>query len=138
MKPILVLLFFVVVVVQPNPAYFFTDEVPPLPSDERALDAAIAAWSAALGRPVSRPIMRRGACFGFLALACANRSPGKIVIVDFKNYDPTTVLMHEVGHVIGVDHINGDALMSRTTWDFKPLKMPTPAAIAAARGISPE
>lgn len=84
---------------------------------------AISAWSAALQTPIDSPRIQVGDCPAtedrdFVAVACVadddsiNVSP-RILHPGMIHVDLRTILLHEVGHVLGVPHIPGDALMER-------------------------
>lgn len=103
---------------------------------QNSLTAAVNSWAVVLGRPVEIPPIHFGTC-GFVtnALACADRETYAIISTglesDNKEYDLKSILMHEVGHLLGVPHIDGDALMD-PVYQQK-LDWPTPAAVALAK-----
>lgn len=103
----------------------------------RQLAPALIAWETALGHDIRRPELLsdgKEAC-SMTAVACAGRLQYKIhVALSSTQYDIRNVLMHEIGHLLGVPHITGDALMSESRDENeKPLVAPTPAAIALAK-----
>ena len=97
-----------------------------------ALSEAVDAWSKALGHRVKRPKMFRGelVCLSATAIACADLEKYQIYI-SLDTTDKRSVLMHEVGHLLGVPHISGDPLMDpvHTTT----VEAPTEAAVALAK-----
>lgn len=105
-------------------------------ADQLALTAAMDAWSRALGPQyhISRPrliIGGDGACDTENdSIACSYAD--RIVIDHWSGQDKVTVMMHEIGHTLGVPHIAGDALMNAVLME-KPVKFPTPDAIALAK-----
>jgi hypothetical protein len=67
------------------------------------------------------------------AVACWDAEHGTIFIADFSTtLDKTTIMMHEVGHVLGVPHIDGDPLMDPSCC-ATPLEYPSEDAIAIAK-----
>jgi len=116
----------------------------PLPPDNdaehlRALRSARLAWKAALpGVAIPAPkllIGGAGACdIEEDSIACARHTDKAIIEDDLhgKSYeDLRTIFMHEIAHLLGVPHIEGDRLMDRTY--SHPLPQPTPAAVALAK-----
>jgi hypothetical protein len=101
---------------------------------EDAMQQAVAIWSDALGSKVGAPRLFEGYCHSDIALACAD--PERYIIIvamgapTEQHYDPTTVMLHEVAHLLGVPHIQGDELMDGNYQ--KRLEHPTAAAIALA------
>jgi hypothetical protein len=110
----------------------------PANQQERAsLNRAIEAWRAVLpaGFALPSPDLFDGspqACESEAAIACANLNSGDITISPLRRgaADLDTVLMHEVGHLLGVPHIEGDPLMN-AAYSVK-LSRPTRQAIALA------
>lgn len=108
------------------------------PEDERALQWAIEAWTEALGEfPIPHPLLLRsgpGGCGSDpLILACVVNHSNVIVIVDLQGDDEQTVLLHEVGHLLGVPHIIGDPLMNPNY--SKTQVVPSPFAVALAKVV---
>jgi hypothetical protein len=65
------------------------------------------------------------------ASACAFPESNRIVIVDLSQGRASTVMMHEMGHLLGVPHIFGDSLMDPMY--HGPVDKPSPAAVALAK-----
>lgn len=102
----------------------------------KAMDSALAKWRVALGHDVKRPEFlvsdNMGGCDDQSGLiACAQPSTYRIFVKSIFYADPETVLMHEIGHLLGVPHIEGDALMA-ATYQGK-VEKPTKLAVALAR-----
>jgi hypothetical protein len=91
-------------------------------------------WERALGHPI-RPatLVTNGDCSAdTAAIACADRINWTINIIGRgSEYDRTSVMMHEIAHLLGVPHIEGDPLME-SSYQQK-VDEPTPAAIALAK-----
>lgn len=99
------------------------------------LEAAVKSWESAIGIRIKTPTLYKrekdwAGCL--LAIACADVEHGEITVLDMGNHDPKEVLMHEVGHLLGVPHIDGDPLMSPVELDER-LVTPSPAAVALAK-----
>jgi hypothetical protein len=84
----------------------------------RALDVAVVAWRLALHDPsLETPKLTRGFCGDRWASACASSQQneieftGKLKGPDGTYADLPTVFMHEIGHILGVPHMDGDPLM---------------------------
>ncbi len=66
------------------------------------------------------------------AIACADRNTNTIYVASPReDVDRTTVMMHEIGHLLGVPHIEGDELMDKA-YQAKPLEIPSINAISIA------
>lgn len=108
------------------------------PVIEAVFDESLRAWSRALGRTIERPRLLRGypgIICGPIAFACASRWTNTIRLVNIPEHvHLRNILMHEIGHVLGVPHIEGDALMNAEYKDDgKLLSKPTASAVALAR-----
>lgn len=111
------------------------------PEHHKALAAARVAWIKALGpgARVPSPPLRLGspgACSGQEgkenAVACVHE--GSIIDEGLQNVKPlerVTIYMHELGHLMGVPHIDGDKLMNIEF--LGALAEPTKASVALAR-----
>jgi hypothetical protein len=103
-----------------------------------ALDSAVSEWSEALGREVKRPAlnMANGDCGAEYAgvIACADKRGYAIKVTAIYYADPRTVMMHELGHLLGVPHIEGDKLMNAVYGGA--VDHPTKFAVAIARVVS--
>lgn len=103
---------------------------------EYDLDFAIQAWRRALGVShlgITRPhilIAGKGGCSEY-AIACTIRGDIALDHADTP-VDYPTIFMHEVGHLLGVPHIEGDALMD-SAYQGKALTAPTPDSILLAK-----
>jgi len=116
---------------------------PPVPNftPQQQLHLAVMIWSKALGRSIPEPEFQFGICPGDPKfVACADKVHYRII---FRGFGPrrgttaedlTTVMMHEVGHLLGVSHIPGDKLMNPQM--SGPVAAPTPAAVAVAKAKS--
>lgn len=95
---------------------------------------AIAAWTKELGEvPIPRPELRhvtKDKC-GPYAIACADVEHNVINWIMNPDGDDITVFMHEYAHLLGVPHIDGDALMGPI--HDQHLDKPTPLAVAVAK-----
>jgi len=108
-----------------------------------ALTSAIVAWRKALGverLSIRRPRLlsgEKGSCSGTgTPIACATK--GDIVLDGIRDdaaIDYRTIFMHELGHLLGVPHIEGDQLMNESYLGKR--LTPTPQAIAIAKLWSP-
>lgn len=91
------------------------------PRDRMALIQAVAMWRVALGvpLPIAMPKLlkvEKGACdVEENAAACVSRPRwgDTILIEDIQEGDRLRVMLHEVGHLLGVPHIEGDVVMSK-------------------------
>jgi hypothetical protein len=74
---------------------------------------AVTKWEAALGHPIKPPLLIRGDCGEQeIAIACAEKSKWRIQIQRVSTmWNTEAVMIHEVGHLLGVPHIAGDVLM---------------------------
>jgi hypothetical protein len=96
------------------------------------LNRAAAEWSRALGREIPLPILHRGVCRDpVLDVACADRLRYVITVQNTRGVDRYTAYLHEMGHLLGVNHIVGDPVMD----DFYqgPALHITPAAVKQAK-----
>jgi hypothetical protein len=117
--------------------YLDTPLLPATQQQQASLARAIAAWKKVLPDDFDFPIpeLYQGSaarCEDLRAIACANPLLGMIVISQVRacDCDLDTVLMHEVGHLLGVPHIEGDELMDA---EYKAsVNLPTRPAIALA------
>lgn len=94
------------------------DDTPDKPiTDGKVLaefDYALAEWRNALGRKIKRPALRQGGarCHDVATtLACADMENYAVVLLRDKDVSLKTVFMHEIGHLLGVPHIENDPLM---------------------------
>ena len=96
-------------------------------------------WEKALGHQIPMPYLEdggEGSCSESVsAVACIDHF-GRII---FDHADTPlsvdglrAVYMHEIGHLLGVHHIDGDVLMGASL-AMRPPKAPTPAAVALAK-----
>ncbi len=68
------------------------------------------------------------------AIACASISEQCIYVAKAgDDVDRTTIMLHEIGHLIGVPHIEGDELMDATYKTGTVLNKPSADALAIAR-----
>jgi len=68
------------------------------------------------------------------AIACANEARKTIwVSTNGDGYDRTSVMLHEVGHLLGVPHIEGDELMDAKYSGM--VERPSDAALAIAKSL---
>lgn len=117
-----------------------------------ALDAATAAWREALGIQIPTPglYVIQGACrYGEFfekngGIASTDRAKYRIYIgnenPNLEASDPQHIFMHEIGHLLGVPHIEADPLM-KPVYQGDKLRAPTPFAVAlalAARRLPPK
>lgn len=107
-----------------------------------ALNEATAAWRTALGENIQKPILSPGYCEDEGAIACATINGNEIFfnarlrMRDGKRSDLKTVFMHEVGHLLGIHHIESDPLMD-ASYQGK-LDRPSVVAVAVAKTIRAE
>lgn len=104
-----------------------------------AMDSALEDWRIALGGklPIKRPRLVQspdGPCSNFNLLAFAEPELNRIVFCR----GPETgglhsVMLHEVGHLLGVPHIQDDPLMNSYRAEGHIVDKPTPFAIAIAK-----
>lgn len=102
-----------------------------------ALALAQVAWEDALGHPIHIPDLVTSSvpvCPGSadVIIACADQSAYQIVLVDLRGKNAKTVFMHEIGHLLGASHIEGDPLMKAAN-DGEVLERPTPWAVAMVK-----
>ncbi len=110
----------------------------------QAFHWAIKTWAAEFGGklPIKYPrIMKAedpstGYC-GSGLVAYADLENNRVVICQFYSHNPKTVMLHEVGHLLGIPHIDGDDLMKPTAGD-KELDEPSPFAVAIAKAAHPQ
>lgn len=80
-------------------------------------------------------VARPGYCGPSISIACADMTTQTIFISnDNEPVDRTTIMMHEIGHLLGVPHIEGDALMD-AKYQYKALDGPTDKAVAIAKTV---
>lgn len=121
--------------------YQFVDlRLPPMSNkvttvDRKALDYAIDAWTQELGYfPIAKPMLMRGECFDLpTVLACSLRDVNTIIIAKTDGYDEKTIMLHEVGHLLGVPHIIDDPLMDPNY--KKEQRGPSKFAVAIAKVV---
>ena len=90
-------------------------------------------WAdAGLVVPEFRMIAGEGNC-GPKAIACCDVGMKTIFLQqDGDGVDRTTIMMHEIGHLLGVPHIEGDPLMDKI-YSGKALSKPTDFAVSIAK-----
>jgi hypothetical protein len=100
---------------------------------ESAANLANQKWSAALGRPpLSFSLIANPDGCGPDAIACAAETTQTVWIAkDGADVDRTTIMMHEIGHLLGVPHIEDDPLMNPAYKGL--LDVPSPVAVAVAK-----
>jgi hypothetical protein len=104
----------------------------------RPANRAITAWIGVLSKRYENPtisfhlIADASGC-GPKAIACADSATSTIYVCQHgDNVDRTTVMMHEIGHLLGVPHITDDKLMEPIAEPNLVLEEPTEAAVALA------
>lgn len=107
----------------------------------QATDLAVKRWrSAGIWWVDSKPlrlVADPDACLP-VAIACSALANSTIYVSKIReDVDRTTIMMHEVGHLLGVPHIQGDVLMD-AEYQGEPLDAPTPAAVALAKQVHEE
>ncbi len=123
--------------IQPTSVWFNVPEPIEIkdPDLHRTLRSAVGAWAVALGKPVRIPELVTGypgvSC-SHSAIACVDTANYRIRLVNLKNEDTFTIFLHEIGHLLGVPHINGDPLM-KAEYSGEMLKEPTEFAVALAK-----
>jgi hypothetical protein len=103
---------------------------------DAAAHSALSKWTATgVTVPEFRLVAADGGCTP-KAIACADESTKTIFVMeDGDHVDRTTIMMHEIGHLLGVPHIDGDLLMDKA-YSGKALSAPTEFAIALARKVN--
>lgn len=128
-----------------SPAYFdYRDSPPVVLKDHKftdALDYAVGRWQFELPRyTVKRPELYQGQannCWegsNAQTIACADSKNYRITIQESQmdsKIDWQSIMLHEVGHLLGVPHIQGDALMD-SGYTHK-VESPTAFSIAIAK-----
>ena len=97
-----------------------------------ALLYAVREWSDSIRRPVRLPglvSIKNGCPVG--GLACADTGLYRIIVARIDGQDKRAVMLHEVAHLLGVPHIEGDPLMDGTYTGV--VEHPTPFAVALAK-----
>ncbi len=84
---------------------------------DRAFKQAIGSWEKSVGALGFQPHLFIGdisSCFDPRSIACAHTDGSNdiILIEESSGVDLKTVFMHEIGHLLGVPHIEGDDLMN--------------------------
>lgn len=101
-----------------------------------ALEQVMKEWKDATGISIPKPALKIGSCFNRAAIACASISDNTIWFTDLwvstEHVSLKSVLLHEVGHLYGVPHIDGDPLMSPRGIE-REIDEPTATAIAVAK-----
>lgn len=103
----------------------------------RVFDQALADWRTAIGPlPIAKPKL-----FGVIScgspvppsIACAENSTNRVLIVrgSLGCCDLKSVFMHEIGHLLGVPHIEDDPLMDPAY--HAGIEKPSPYAVALAK-----
>lgn len=109
----------------------------------KALDVAMLRWQEALpSRKIKRPyLMQTKERSGGAIIAFVNIREYEVVVITDKmvkgnNFDWPSIMMHEVGHLLGVPHIQGDLLMDATYTEAvtKPTKFAVALAVANIKG----
>jgi hypothetical protein len=99
-----------------------------------AMMAAKTKWEAALHRAIKTPRLEIGDCNNSRdALACAVKETWTIEVARTgKGLDEQLIMLHEIGHLLGVPHIEDDPLMGFSYREGVPIEI-SPAALALAR-----
>jgi hypothetical protein len=107
-------------------------------ADRLALDQAVMAWRKA-GLTVKMPRLYLGNIDNCEnqsgVIACANTHKNDIILVRENvdsGTDMKTIMMHEIGHLLSVPHIQGDPLMN-LGYNGEKLAAPTPFSVAIAK-----
>lgn len=93
------------------------DVIPIWPYGQKTLKTALDKWASSAGFSIPTPRLMLGSCFVIAAEACADRGTNTIVITSLymtnpDRQDPLAIMLHEVGHLYGVPHIERDPLMA--------------------------
>lgn len=100
----------------------------------KKLNLAVDRWEKALAHKIRRPrlFLAEHSCGTASVMACASEDSYEIRITsNLYEADEDTVLLHELGHLLGVPHIEGDDLMNAMY--TKKVTAPTPMAVAIAK-----
>lgn len=89
-------------------------------------------WASALGPGYAVPVppIVWGSCGSSKAIACTNGT--KIYVDEWLWSDKRTVMLHELGHVLGLPHVPGDPLMDPSY--HTPVAEPPAADVAWLKG----
>lgn len=111
------------------------------PKFTKALDYAVTSWRDAMPSvEIKLPGLYQGTsnnCWegsNARTIACADETNYRIIVqdnqMDSETIDWPSIMMHEVGHLLGVPHIQGDALMN--SGYTRKVKSPTAFSVALA------
>lgn len=114
--------------------------------DPRGMLPAIDAWDTALGSwrhmTVSQSqcdvTVQEGVCEDKEALACADNLGGSVVTMVPGRYegDPDGLLLHEIGHILGAQHLDGTLMQGRYSRHYACPDRETVAQVAAYQHVS--